>query len=194
MTAVVLASASPRRRQLLAPLGLDITVMPADIDETEHPGEDPVAYVRRLAAEKCTVIADRLGAEGSTRLVIAADTTVARDGTILGKPTDEAEATAMLRSLGGRDHMVHTGVCVRLGDRTATGVETTVVRFVELSDRVVSWYVRTGEPFDKAGAYAIQEAGGVFVESVTGSVSNVVGLPLSLVIELAESVGVQLIG
>ncbi len=207
MIAVVLASASSRRLDLLAPLGLDITVMPADIDETPHPGEEPVAYVQRLAAEKRDEIAfwsHDLGAEPGSRdqnamnamnevVVIAADTTVDLDGVILGKPTDAAEATAMLAALSGRTHLVHTGVSVGCGTRVATGVASTAVTFVELDERTIAWYVGMGEPFGKAGAYAIQGAGGFFVVSVSGSVSNVIGLPLTLVVELAARVGVGLI-
>ena len=187
MIAVVLASASSRRLDLLAPLGLDITVMPADIDETPHLGEEPVAYVQRLAAEK------REANEVDEVLVIAADTTVDLDGVILGKPTDAAEATAMLAALSGRTHLVHTGVSVGCGTRVATGVASTAVTFVELDERTIAWYVGMGEPFGKAGAYAIQGAGGFFVVSVSGSVSNVIGLPLTLVVELAARVGVGLI-
>ncbi len=204
MIAVVLASASPRRLDLLAPLGLDITVMPADIDETPLPGESPVAYVQRLAAKKREAIAfwsHDPGAEPGSRdqnemdeiVVIAADTTVDLDGVILGKPADAAEATAMLAALSGRTHLVHTGVSVGRGSRVAAGVASTAVTFAELDGRKIAWYVGTGEPFDKAGAYAIQGAGGFFVASVEGSVSNVIGLPLTLLVELAARVGVGLI-
>ena len=186
---VVLASASPRRLQLLGPLALDITVDPADIDETEHPQEEPARYVQRLAATKAATVASR--APG--RLVIGADTTVDLDGAILGKPAGPAEATAMLRSLSGRDHLVHTGVSVRIDASVVTAVATTTVRFIPMSDDAIAWYVGTGEPFDKAGAYALQGAGGAFVAAINGSVSNVVGLPLTLVIELAAELGVPLI-
>jgi septum formation protein len=189
MSAVVLASASPRRLQLLASLGLEVTVCPADIDETPRSHEPATDYVRRLAAEKCAAVE-----AGAAAVVIAADTTVAVDGEILGKPVDAAEAVAMLQALSGREHQVHTGVTVRRGERQATTVATTVVRFVSLSDEVIAWYVATGEPFDKAGAYAIQGSGAVLVESVTGNVSNVVGLPLSVVVELAASIGIDLLG
>jgi septum formation protein len=190
MRHVVLASASPRRLELLLQLGLDVDVAPADIDEAVWPAEDPVAYVLRLAAEKGAVVAPR----HPQRLVIAADTTVDLDGAILGKPADHVEATAMLRSLSDRDHIVHTGVSVWIGGVAATGSVSTTVRFADLSDRDIAWYVATGEPFGKAGAYAIQGAGGALVESVVGSVSNVVGLPLALVVALARSVGVELLG
>lgn len=191
---IVLASSSPRRLQLLAPLGHAITVRAADIDETEHPGEDPVAYVRRLSLEKAAVVIDLHATTiGADDVVIAADTTVDLDGHILGKPADGAEARQMLRRLSGVTHRVHTGVTVRRGDRVATDVCTTLVTFVTVDDAAAQWYVDTGEPFDKAGAYALQGAGGVFVSAVEGSVSNVVGLPLATVVDLARRVGVDLL-
>jgi septum formation protein len=183
---VVLASASPRRRDLLAQMGVEPVVVPADIDESVLPGEHPVAYVRRLSVAKATAIAAE-----PTDLVIAADTTVDLDGRILGKPADAAEARAMLRALSARTHRVHTGVTLRLGGRTATDVATTMVTFTPITDHALEWYVGTGEPFDKAGAYAIQGQAAVFVASVKGSVSNVVGLPLTTVVALARSLGVD---
>lgn len=186
---LLLASASPRRLELLAQLGLEIVVRPADIDESVLPGEDPVAYVRRLSIEKAAAVAtdDRV-------VVIAADTTVDLDGEILGKPVDADEARSMLRQLSGQTHRVHTGVTLRWGSDVASAVETTHVTFTRISDAGLDWYVATGEPFDKAGAYAIQGAGGVFVAAVDGSVSNVIGLPLTTVVELARSLGVDLLG
>ncbi|MGE0000255.1 MAG: nucleoside triphosphate pyrophosphatase, partial [Ilumatobacteraceae bacterium] len=185
MTRIVLASSSPRRRELLAPLlvadHLDLVIRPADIDESVRPGEDPIGYVGRLSAAKAAAIEIEDG-----DVVIAADTTVDVDGHILGKPADAAEAWTMLRSLAGRDHLVHTGVTVRHGDRLASCVTTTTVTFAPMSDGEIAWYVGTGEPFDKAGAYAIQGAAGAFVRSVRGSVSNVVGLPLTTLVELAR--------
>ncbi len=183
---MVLASASPRRRDLLAQMGVEPVVVPADIDESVLPGEHPVAYVRRLSVAKATAIAAE-----PTDLVIAADTTVDLDGRILGKPADAAEARAMLRALSARTHRVHTGVTLRLGGRTATDVATTMVTFTPITDHALEWYVGTGEPFDKAGAYAIQGQAAVFVASVKGSVSNVVGLPLTTVVALARSLGVD---
>ncbi len=184
---VVLASASPRRRDLLTQLGVELEVRPADLDEAERPGEDPVAYVRRLSVEKALAVP-----AGDHELVVAADTTVDLDGRILAKPADADDARAMLRALSARTHKVHTGVTVRRGGRTATDVATTLVTFTPLSSAAVEWYLSTGEPFDKAGAYAIQGAGAVFVASVKGSVSNVVGLPLTTVVALARSLGVEL--
>jgi septum formation protein len=185
---VVLASASPRRFELLSQLGLDIVVQPADIDESVRVGEDPVDYVRRLSIEKADAVAR------DPDLVIAADTTVDLDGSILGKPVDVDDARVLLRQLSGRAHQVHTGVTVRLGTAVASAVVTTKVTFTPMTEPEIDWYVGTGEPFDKAGGYAIQGAGGVFVASVQGSVSNVVGLPLTAVVQLARSIGVELIG
>jgi septum formation protein len=187
---VVLASASPRRLELLSQLPLQIEVRPADIDESVLPDEDPVQYVRRLSVEKAaTVWADT----SPDDVIVAADTTVDLNGVILGKPDDAGHAIAMLRTLAGTTHRVHTGVTVRHAGRTVTRAVTTFVRFTPISDAALAWYVGTGEPFGKAGAYAIQGAGGVFVESVDGSVSNVVGLPLAAVVHMAQQMGVDLL-
>jgi septum formation protein len=177
---LVLASASPRRRELLAQLGLAFDVVPAEVDETPQPGERPLALVRRLAAAKA------LAVDGEP--VLGADTIVEVDGEILGKPTDETDARRMLRRLSARSHRVHTGVAVRCGDRVEVQSVTTIVTFVPLLPSAIDWYLGTGEPFDKAGAYAIQGAGGVFVEAVRGSVSNVVGLPLTTVAAMLHDV------
>ena len=188
MTAIVLASSSPRRHELLARLGLTFAIAHPDIDETPRPGEDPIDYVSRLAVEK----ADAVRAPADA-LVIAADTTVEVDGDILGKPEDPAEARAMLRRLSGRSHVTHTAVAARLDGATVHDAITTSVTFVELTDADIEWYVATGEPLDKAGAYAVQGAAGAFVERIDGSVSNVVGLPLHLVTRLAAQLGVRLL-
>jgi nucleoside triphosphate pyrophosphatase len=184
---VILASGSPRRRELLTRLGLEFVAVLSDVDESVRGDEDPVAYVRRLAIEKAdAVVTER------DDLVIAADTTVDLDGVILGKPVDAAEARRMLTALSGRAHSVHTAVAVRRGSRCAAGVETTTVTMAALSDAMLDWYVGSGEPLDKAGAYAIQEAGAVLVASVAGSVTNVVGLPLTLLDRLLTEVGAPL--
>jgi len=175
---LVLASGSPRRRELLAQLGVPFRVVSPDIDETPLRGEAPRDLVRRLAVAKAAAV------DGDP--VLAADTTVEVDGEILGKPTDADDARRMLRRLSGRAHKVHTGVAVRAGGRTGLDVVTTIVTFVPLQPAVVDWYVRTGEPLDKAGAYGIQGHGGIFVEHVRGSVSNVVGLPLTSVARLLQ--------
>jgi nucleoside triphosphate pyrophosphatase len=174
---LVLASTSPRRRELLALLGVPFRVIaPAGVDETPRDGESPRDVARRLAVDKARSV------DGDP--VLAADTVVELDGTILGKPVDVEDARRMLQRLSGRTHLVHTGVAARSGERTELEVVTTSVGFVPLTADAIGWYLATGEPFDKAGAYAIQGAGGVFVEGVEGSVSNVVGLPLHAVVEL----------
>jgi septum formation protein len=157
-------------------LGVSFTVRAADVDETPSAGERPRDLVARLAAAKAAVV------DGP--LVLAADTTVEVDGEILGKPVDGADARRMLRRLSGRTHHVHTGVAARAGERLELDVVTTAVTFVPLVPTAVDWYVATGEPFDKAGGYAVQGVGGVFVESIRGSVSNVVGLPLAPTVDL----------
>jgi septum formation protein len=180
-----LASGSPRRRELLEQLGLELEIAPADIDETALAGESPIEYVGRLALAKAAVVAGEL--------VLAADTTVELDGEILAKPLDAADAARMLRALSGREHQVHTGVALRHAGRTELAVVSTDVTFAALDEATIAWYVATGEPLDKAGAYAIQGAGAVLVAGVRGSVSNVVGLPLATVVELARRLGVALL-
>jgi nucleoside triphosphate pyrophosphatase len=177
----VLASSSPRRRDLLAQLGLTFEVRSADVDEVPRPGEAPADLAARLAREKALAVARR----DPAATVIAADTVVDVDGTVLGKPRDHDDARRMLRALSGRTHRVHTGVAVRRADGSLdVDVETTDVTFVELSEVEVDWYVGTGEPLDKAGGYGLQGAGGAFVERVDGSVSAVLGLPLSLALRM----------
>lgn len=170
---LILASASPRRRALLDLLGLVFEVRPADVDETPHPGEDPSHYARRLAFEKARAVAD-----SHRRPVLAADTVVAVDGEILGKPSDEEDAQSMLRRLSGRSHLVHTGVALTTDGRSESLVDTATVVFRSLTDAEIRWYVATGEPADKAGAYAVQGAGGLLVEAVEGSPQTVIGLPV----------------
>jgi len=187
-TPLLLASGSPRRRELLEQLGLRFAVAAPDVDETPLPGEAPVAYVQRLAVEKAHAV---LAAPDT--LVVAADTTVDLGGEILAKPVDAADAGVMLRRLSARTHRVHTGVAVRLGDRTVADTITSLVTFTPLSAEMIEWYVATGEPLDKAGGYAVQGAGGVLVQRVQGSVSNVIGLPLHTVLRLAGELGVDLL-
>ena len=183
---LVLASASPRRSELLRSVGLEFDVDPADIDESVHAGEAPAAYVARLSAEKASVVAGRIVGGA---LVVAADTTVDVDGQILEKPIDEADARRMLARLSGRTHLVHTGVTVarsfEIGsERTATVVVETAVEFADMTSSRVDWYVGTGEPFGKAGGYAIQGAGAALVRRIDGSVTNVIGLPLAETLDL----------
>lgn len=168
---LTLASSSPRRQQLLSAAGVSFDVAVPDIDETPQLDENPVAYVERLAREKAAAV------EGA--FVLAADTTVACDGVILGKPVDDREATAMLRALSGRSHFVHTGVAVRRGADTASLVVSTEVTFGNLADADIAWYLSTGEHVDKAGAYALQGGAARFVTVINGSVSGVVGLPMA---------------
>ena len=185
--ALVLASASPRRRDLLSSAGLTFSVRPADIDETPLDDEAPADYVRRLSIEKADACAASPLAS-SRDVIVAADTTVEIGGLILAKPLDDDDAYAMLRRLSGRSHSVHTGVTVSAAAhgarRSSTIVVTTQVHFADLSDDAIDWYLTTGEAADKAGAYGIQGAAGVFVERVEGSVTNVIGLPLAETVEL----------
>ncbi|NVI97883.1 septum formation inhibitor Maf [Myxococcus sp. AM009] len=186
-TLLVLASASPRRRELLSQLDLRFTVLAADIDETPRAGEAAEAYVGRLAREKARVVASR----HPGAWVLAADTTVALGAELLGKPRDAEEAQAMLTRLSGRTHDVYTGVALA-GRHEETLVVRTRVTFRALSAGELSWYAHSGEPLDKAGAYAIQGRGGFLVASVEGSTSNVVGLPLGETVALLERAGVPL--
>lgn len=184
---VILASQSPRRRELLALVGIDHEVLPADIDEDVRPGEQAVPYTERLAREKAAVIA----AKHPDAYVIAADTTVVVDGDILGKPGDAAEARAMLRRLSGRNHVVCTGIAVARGARIESAVEQVGVTFRALSDAEIAAYVETGEPMDKAGAYGIQGWGATIVERVDGDYFSVMGLGLRRVVALFERHGVR---
>lgn len=188
MPDLILASASPRRRELLAGLGLSPPVRPVDLDETPLAGEPAADCVLRLARAKAE--ADARPGE----LVLAADTLVVLDGRILGKPSGPDEARAMLAQLAGRDHLVMTGVALRDADarKTAAAVATTRVTLAPLSAARIARYVETGEPLDKAGAYAIQGLGALFVERLDGNYSNVVGLPLPLTARLFEDLGHEL--
>ena len=189
---LVLASGSPRRREMLALLGVSFDVRPVELDETPAEGEAPAPYVRRLAEAKARAAA--AGAEES-ELVLAADTIVVAGGELLGKPAGEADATRMLERLSAREHEVLTGVAVIGGASGGLhlGVERTRVRFAPLAPEEIAWYVATGEPLDKAGAYAIQGLGALFVDSVSGNYSNVVGLPLPLTYRLLRAAGLSLI-
>ncbi len=194
---LVLASASPRRRELLAQAGFTFTVHPAHIPEDPLAGEDATAYVTRLAREKAEVVFRLLSTENNanqetnpkpgTLLVLGADTTVTLDSEILGKPEDAADAARMLRRLSGRTHSVITGVAVVTAERVEVAVEATAVRFLTLSDQEIEAYVATGEPMDKAGAYAIQGLAARWIPRIEGCYFNVVGLPLALVSTLLGS-------
>jgi septum formation protein len=188
---LVLASGSPRRRELLALLGLAFDVVPTDVDEAVRAGEKPVDLVRRLAIDKVDAVE---AIDGPDLVVLAADTTVDVAGEILGKPDDAADARRMLRSLSAKSHLVHTGVAARRDGLTLPAVVTTAVSMAAMTDATIDWYLATGEPMDKAGAYAIQGAGGAFVAAIEGSASNVVGLPLTTVVELLGRHGVAVAG
>src|SRR5918993_1091810 len=180
---LVLASASPRRAEILRAVGWPFEAAPADVDESREEGEEAVAYVRRLAREKAEAVA-------RTRLfglVLGADTVVVLEGEVLGKPRDADGARRMLRALGGRRHEVLTGVALVRAEsgRCVVGHEQTRVRFGELSEAEIEEYVGTGEPADKAGAYAIQGRAALFIEGIEGDFWNVVGLPVRLVYRLA---------
>jgi septum formation protein len=180
---LVLASASPRRADLLTSAGFLFEVRPVEVDESLRPGEGAANYVRRLAGMKAETAAEPLRAD---EIVLGADTTVVVDGGILGKPRDDKDAAVMLRQLSGRTHEVLTGVVLRHGRRTVSDVARTVVQFAPLTDDDLAWYVGSGEPRDKAGAYGIQGLASRFVESIDGSYTNVVGLPVALVARLVR--------
>jgi len=186
---LLLASASPRRLELLRALGLEPLVRPADVDETLRPGEDPHDAAERLARAKAAAVAE--GAPAGA-VVLAADTIVVLDGEALGKPRDDADARRMLRALRGRAHDVVTGVALARDGRLVSARETTEVLFAPMTDEEVDAYVASGEPADKAGAYALQGLGGLFVERITGTPSNVIGLPFRLVRRLGVEVGLRI--
>jgi septum formation protein len=185
---VVLASQSPRRRDLLNLIKISHTVRPADIDESPLPGELPIDCVERLARTKGRRIA---ALEGDDAVVIAADTVVVVDDRILNKPVDVADARVMLCALSGREHVVHTAVCVIRGPSEVAAVETVGVHFRALSDAEIDAYIATGEPMDKAGAYGIQGYGATIVERVSGDFFAVMGLPLVRLTRLLAAVGVR---
>lgn len=189
LPSLVLASASPRRRELLAALGLAFTVRAVDLDETPHPGEEPRELVERLAREKAAAQA----APGE--LVLAADTVVVVEGVLLGKPRDPADARRMLARIAGREHTVLTGVALEEPGRGRRGVtvEESRVRMAALAPEEIDWYVGTGEPLDKAGSYAVQGLGALFVEAVHGNYTNVVGLPLPATYRLFAGLGYDLL-
>lgn len=185
---IVLASQSPRRKELLGRMGLEFVTQASKIDESAFDGLEARDLVATLSREKAQWIARQL--DGET-LVIGADTVVVRDGAALGKPKDAEDAVAMLLSLSGRDHQVCTGVTVCRGDRVLTQVEETQVTFRDLTEAEVRQYVSTGEPMDKAGAYGIQGLGGLLVEGIRGDYSNVVGLPVCRLGQMLKDFGVD---
>lgn len=183
---LVLASRSPRRIELLSRLGIAPRVEPADIDETPQSGENPVAYVERLAVAKAMTVHERF----PSNVVLAADTTIDIDGEILGQPVDESDARRMLRRLSSRTHRVHTGVAVcRVNGRHESLVVTSLVTFHPVTDEMLDWYIETGEWQGKAGSYAIQGLGGTLVAEYRGSLTGIIGLPLR---ETARLLGIHL--
>lgn len=183
----ILASASPRRSEILQTLGLEFDTVVADVNEDVVDGEPPAEYVVRVARDKVAAAAGTL----SSGIVIGADTVVVIDGRPLGKPVDHDDARTMLKSLSGRWHAVMTGVAVRDVSQpdTLADYDKTLVRFKELTDEEIDSYVASGEPMDKAGAYAIQGRGMLFVEEIAGNYQNVVGLPATLLQRLARRLG-----
>ncbi len=191
---VVLASASPRRRQLLAQLGIESRVFPVDIDERVLPGEAATDYVSRLARSKATTAVSRLPAEGpSGPLVIGSDTCVEIGGEILGKPVDSAHARAILAKLSGNVHHVHTAVCLLHEQQCWCVTSSSDVVFMTMSPALIERYVDTGEPEGKAGAYAIQGLAARFVKRIDGSYSAIMGLPLHETAELLQKAGLDVL-
>lgn len=186
---LILASASPRRRELLGSLGLRFAVRSVDVDETPRDGEPPRSYVLRLAAEKARERAH------PGEIVLAADTTVVLGSEILGKPRDPEDARRMLARIAGREHTVLTGVALEEPGRglRVSDIAASRVRMALLSEERIAWYVETGEPLDKAGSYAVQGLGALFVEEIEGNYTNVVGLPLPLTAQLFAELGYDLL-
>jgi septum formation protein len=182
---LILASASPRRRELLAQAGFTFDVISADVPEVRKPGEDPIRFVTRLAREKAEAVLASHPVTPDT-MILGADTIVLVDDEVLGKPRDAVDAARMLRLLSGQTHQVITGVCLAKGRERQRAAEVTFVRFATLSDEEIAEYVATGEPLDKAGAYAIQGRAGRWVPRIHGCYFNVVGLPLALVSSMIE--------
>ena len=185
----ILASSSPRRRELLASIGMNFEVVPSNVPEEHQPGEAPEEYVARLSREKASAIA----AKHRHNWVIAADTTVLLGDELLEKPVDRRDAERMLATIAGKTHIVYTGVTIEHAatNYRETRVAESEVRMLPLSPDDIAWYVATGEPLDKAGAYAVQGIGAMFIESIHGSYTNVVGLPLALLFQMLRRAGVD---
>ncbi|MGH8941444.1 MAG: Maf family protein [Acidimicrobiia bacterium] len=186
---LVLASGSPRRRELLERLGLDFDVVAPDVDETRYPDEAPAAYVDRVARSKSAAVA------GDGLIVLAADTIVVHEGRIMGKPGHPEEARTMLRRIEGDVHEVFTGLAIGAWDggaRIKSVVDVAQVTMLPMTEEEIAWYVGTGEPLDKAGGYALQGLGGLFVGKVVGSPFTVIGMPIHLIARLLAASGVDL--
>lgn len=190
MQKFILASQSPRRAELLRQLGLNFDIMPSNIDESVIPKVKPVAYVKKLASLKAKAVAKQVK-EG---IIISADTMVVLDGKLIGKPKDIADASATIRQLNGKVHLVVSAVCIMdiPTGKTKTTVTTTKVKFRELSEDLITWYIDTGEPLGKAGSYGIQGKGAILIEWINGDYSNVVGLPLVTFAKMLEDMGIKL--
>lgn len=184
--AMILASQSPRRRELLGQMGFSFTVRPAKGEELPHPELTPAQLVEELARQKALEVSAEAEADD---VVVAADTVVAVDGTVLGKPRDRAHAAEMLSALSGREHTVYTGVAVKRGETLLVEHEATQVRFRPLTEREIDLYIQTGEPMDKAGSYGIQGCGALLVEGIRGDYFNVVGLPICRLGRMLAQVG-----
>jgi len=187
---IILASASPRRRDLLESIGLPFEVRVSHVPEIRRGGEEVADYVTRLARDKALAVAKG----NRDAWIIAADTVVYLDGDILEKPASAEDAAEMLGRISGKTHTVYTAIALKRGgtdDSVDTTVTLTDVRIAPLSREVISWYVATGEPMDKAGSYAVQGAGAMFIEAVFGSYTNVVGLPLSILVDMMRTAGLE---
>ena len=184
--AMILASQSPRRRELLGQMGFSFTVRPAKGEELAHPELTPAQLVEELARQKALEVSAEAASDD---VVVAADTVVAIDGVVLGKPRDKAHAAEMLSALSGREHTVYTGVAVKRGETLLVEHEATQVRFRPLTEREIDLYIQTGEPMDKAGSYGIQGCGALLVEGIRGDYFNVVGLPICRLGRMLAQVG-----
>ena len=184
---LILASASPRRAHLLRGLGVSFDVRATDVPEDIAPGEDAAVAAERLARVKAAAVS-----AGERQAVLAADTVVTCEGQVLGKPASPEDARRMLRLLSGRAHEVVTGVCLLAGGVARTAVDRTRVTMAALTEAEIDWYVATGEPLDKAGAYHVDGKGALFITRIEGSPSNVAGLPVRRVLELARAAGLVL--
>jgi septum formation protein len=192
---IYLASRSPRRAELLQQIGISFTVLPADIDESQLPGENPADYVLRLARAKAQTCIDILVQQGLPMLpVLAADTTVSVDGELMGKPENAGDARRMLRLMSGRCHEVLTGLAVATPQRLEALLSVTQVEVAMLTGQEIDAYIATSEPFDKAGAYGIQGLAGTFIKRIEGSYSGVMGLPVFETAQLLKSAGIPVLG
>lgn len=188
---LILASGSPRRRELLDKFGIDYEILPAQGEESAPPELTPGERVKALAAQKAEETAHRVN--DPTAVILAADTLVELDGEVLGKPGASERARAMLRALSGREHRVWSGVCIREGERILAESECTAVRFRALSDAEIEAYIATGEPLDKAGAYGYQGLASLFVERIEGDFFNVMGLPVCRMGQMLREFGISLL-